>query len=213
MNALEQKVLELIGEDPDSPDVFTDDDVGMAPIRDSINDAVQEIVMLTGGNKRKYYIPLRSNQSFYRFRLANGEMGWVTDAFLVGNQLRLEQTDLIRLNSHDPRWMISTANPWQYFQIGSEIIGFYPKPSGNSDLVEIHLVEIPNAYTHEKDRVRLRKSFQHAVVSYAVGEFWASRGDAMEAHKHMSLYLDILGMKRDYEPQSERRPALQTVTQ
>ena len=213
MNALERKVLELIGEDPDSPDVFLDTDEGMAPIRDSINDAVQEIISLTGGNKRRYFIPLRSEQTFYRFRLANGELGWVTDVFLVNQKRRLEQTDLIKLNTHDPRWMITNANPWAFLQLGSEIIGFYPKPSGNTDIVEIHIVEIPNAYTSELDRIRLRKSYQHAAVSYAVAEYWASRGDAMEAQKNMNLYLEILGLKRQYDPQSERRPMLETNKQ
>ena len=51
MNELETHVLELIGEDVDSPDVFTDDDAGMAPIRDSINDAIEEISMVSGSNK------------------------------------------------------------------------------------------------------------------------------------------------------------------
>jgi hypothetical protein len=210
MNALERKVLELIGENIDSPDVFTDDDAGMAPIRDSINDCIQEIVMLTGGNKRRYFIPLRTDQMFYRLRLANGEMGWITDVFLVNQMRRLDQTDLIKLSSEDPRWMISTGNPWSYLQIGKEIVGFHPKPSGSSDVVEIHLVEIPAAYTNDQDRVKIRKSFQHAVVSYAVGEYWASRGDAMEALKHMNQYFEVLGMKRAYDPQSERRPYLDT---
>lgn len=210
MNALERKVLELIGESPENPDVFVDTAEGMAPIRDSINDAIQEIVSLTGGNKRRYFIPLRSGTMFYRFRLSNGELGWITDVFLVNQKRRLEQTDLIKLNSQDPRWMISSANPWSYLQLGKEIIGVYPKPSGDADILEIHLVEIPSAYTDENDRVKIRKSYQHAAVSYAVAEYWASRGDAMEAQKNMNQYLEILGLKRQYDPQSERRPQLET---
>ena len=209
MNALETKVLELIGESTTSPDVFLDTAAGMAPIRDSINDAIQEIVMLTGGNKREYFIPLRAGQGFYRFRLNSGYFGWVTDAYRVNQGQRLEQTDLTRLSVHDPRWMVHTGSPWAYLQIGPEIVGFYPRPSGNSDVIQVSLVEIPESYEHERDRIKLRKSFQHAVVSYAVGEYWASRGDAMEAQKHMELYLDILGMKKQYDPQ-DRSPRFET---
>ena len=205
MNALETKVLELIGESTTSPDVFVDTAAGMAPIRDSINDAIQEITILTGGNKRQYYIPLRANQAFYRFRLNNGYFGWITDVWLVNQRLRLEQTDLIRISTHDPRWMTYTGTPESYLQLGSELVGFYPKPSGTSDVIEVTLVEIPLEYSDERDRIRLRKSFQHAVVQYAVGEFWASRGDAMEAQKHMGLYLESLGLKNEYMPQSDRR--------
>ena len=60
MNTLERHVLELIGEDPDSPDVFTDTEDGMKPIRDSLNDAIEEISMVSGSNKRVYTLPLRS---------------------------------------------------------------------------------------------------------------------------------------------------------
>ena len=59
MNALETKVLEMVGEDTTTPDVFTDDETGMAPVRDSLNDAIQEIVSLTGSKVSKYYLPLR----------------------------------------------------------------------------------------------------------------------------------------------------------
>lgn len=203
MNALETKVLELIGEDPDSPDVFTDDDEGMAPIRDSINDAIAEITMLTGAFKRQYFLPLRSGVGFYRLRPHNGSVGWITDVWSVTQQYRLEQTDLIRLTAHDPRWMIPSSNPEAYLPLGRDIIGLYPKPSGSSDVLEITIVEIPYAYESDRDRVKLRQSFQYATINYAVAEYWASRGDAGEATKHMQMYMDALGLKQQYVQQSE----------
>ena len=74
MNVLETHVLELIGEDPDDPDVFFDTDAGMEPIRDSINDAIEEIAMLAGSGKRTYRIPLKANQSFYRLDFRQDEV-------------------------------------------------------------------------------------------------------------------------------------------
>jgi len=210
MNVLEEKVLELIGESTSSPDVFTDDDEGMEPIRNSVSDAIQEIVMLTGGYKRQYFLPLREGQAFYRIRLQNGELGWITDVWSVTNQYRLEQTDLIRLSNHDPRWMVHSASPEAYFPVGMDIIGVYPKPSGSRDVLELTLVEIPAAYTSDRDRVKLRDAFQYATVHYAVGEFWASRGDAMEAQKHMQLYMDSLGLRDQYMQQTEKQRSFQT---
>jgi len=203
LNALEQRVLELIGENPDSPDVFTDDDTGMAQIRDSINDAVQEISMLTGCNKRQYFVPLRDNTMLYRLRLPSGSLGWITDVWSVNNKRRLEQTDLIRLNAHNPRWMLHSADPWAYFPIGEDVIGFYPKPSGTSNAMELTVVEIPAAYESGRDRVKLRDSFKYATIHYAVSEYWASRGDATEAQNHWQLYLDALGVKQDYAERIE----------
>jgi hypothetical protein len=211
MNALEQRVLELIGEDVDSPDVFTDDSEGMAQIRESIADAIQEILMITGGNKRQYFLPLREGQAFYRLRLENGDIGWVTDVWSVVRQTRLEQTDLTRVSSYDPRWMITSAPPEAYLPIGQDIIGFYPKPSGSSDVMEITLVEIPHVYETDRDRLKLREAFKYATVNYAVADFWASRGDAAEAQKHLQMYMDTLGLKQGYNPMADRFPKQETA--
>ena len=199
MNALETKILELIGESTDSPDVFTDDDEGIAQIRDSINDAIAEILMLTGGFKRQYFLPLREDTGFYRIALQNGELGWIADVWSVNLGYRLEQTDLGRLTAYDPRWMVTSAPPRAYLPIGQDIIGFYPKPSASSDVMELTVIEIPTAYTSDRDRIKLRQSFQYATVQYAVAEFWASRGDAQEAAAHMQLYTDALHIGVTYE--------------
>lgn len=210
MNALEAKVLDLIGEDPSSPDVFVDTDEGMAPIRDALNDAVQEIVMLTGFHKRQYFIPLRGNIAFYRIRLQNGSVGWITDAWNVTQQRRLEQTDLTRLSAYDPRWMIYTGSSDAYFPVGKDVVGFYPKPPVDGNVIELTLVEIPDAYQSGADRVKLRESFQYAAVNFAVAEYWATRGDAAEAQSYMTKYLDALGLSKDYQPLIGQQRSLQT---
>jgi hypothetical protein len=199
MNLLERKVLELIGESPDSPDVFLDTDAGIAQIRDSVNDAIQEIAILTGGYKRQYFLPLRTGQMFYRFNLKNGYLGWVTDVWDTTRKFRLEQTDVTRLSNHDPRWMVGTGYPEAYLQLGDDLIGFYKKPSASQNVMEVTLVEIPKAYTSEDSRVKLRDTFQFAMIHYAVGEFWASRGDAKEATKHGKMYLEALGLKEGFD--------------
>ena len=205
MNLLETKVLELIGEDPDSPDVFLDTDAGLEPVRDSLNDAIQEITLLTGSQRRQYFIPLRQGAAFYRLQLDNGFLGWVTDAWLVGQQYRLEQTDLIRLNNFDPRWAVTSASPRSYLQIGHEIIGVYPKPASDSDILELNLVEIPKPYAQSVDRLRLRRDFQYAAVNFAVSEYWASRGDAKSAAEFFDLYLAALGLKQAFDQSPHRQ--------
>ena len=213
MNALETKVLELIGEDTDSPDVFLDTDAGMAQIRDSLNDAIQEIVMVTGSKVSKYYLPLRQDQTFYRFALNTGHLGWVTDAWSVNNRRRLDQTDLLKLASQDPRWMVSGADPREYFQIGLDVIGFYPKPASDSNTIELTLVEIPAAYETDTDRVNLRDDFHYAAVNYAVSEYWASRGDARQADTYMAHYLGALGLREVYTASHDRIPRFQTKSE
>lgn len=208
MNAIEQKVLELVGEEVDDPDVF--DETGIEDIRLSVNDAIQEIAILTGGFKRQYFLPLRAGQAFYRLNPRNGHFGWVTDAWDIVRKARLEQTDPIRLSHHDPRWMVSTGYPEAYMQLGKDVIGFYRKPSASAGGIEITIVEIPEEYEGDTDRIKLRDSFQSAAVHYAVGEFWASRGDAREAMSHGRLYLDALGLKDIYAQSRWAMPSFST---
>jgi len=210
MNALERRVLEGIGEDPNSPDVFLDTDAGMAPIRDSLNDAIQEISMLTGSYKRQYLLPLRTGQAFYRFKMQNGYLGWVTDVWDVDRQLRLDQTSLTKLSNYDPRWMVGSGFPEAYMQLGEDVIGFYKKPSASANVMELTIVEIPHAYATDTERVKLRDSFQYAAVLFAIGEYWATRGDAREARDYGVRYLDALGLKDKYSPSTESIPRLST---
>lgn len=198
MNAIERSVLELIGEDPDSPDVFVDTDSGIAPIRDAVNDAIQEIAMVTGAYKREYLLPLRDGQMFYRFKLQNGYLGWVTDVYDIDRKLRLDQISILALSNYDPRWMVGEGIQEKYLQIGEDVIGFYKKPSASSGMMQITIVEIPHAYSTETEKVKLRDSFHYAAVEYAVGEYWATRGDPEEAVSHGQIYLDALGVKDRY---------------
>ena len=210
MNNLERKVLELIGEDPDNPDVFTDTTTGIQPIRDSINDAIQEIVAVTGSNKRQYFIPLRAGQQFYRIVTKGGDLGWITDAWLVNKKRRLEQTGLIKLSRHDPRWMISSSDPLSYVPIGNDLIGLYPKPSASSDVIELTIVEIPEPYADDRSKIKLKSDFEYAAVEYAVSEYWASRGDAKEATEHYNQYLKTLGLEGGFNVAPYRSHTFET---
>ena len=210
MNDIERRVLELIGEDVDSPDVFSEDDGGIDPLRQAVSDAVAEIVMLTGSFKRQYYIPLRAEQQLYRLVLVDGAMGWITDAWTVVQQRRLEQTDLTRVSAHDPRWMISAGTPDSYFPIGSNVVGLYPKPSSTGDVIELTVVEIPSDYASGTDRVKLREAFKYAAVHFAVSQYWATRGDAGEAQTHFQKYIECLGFEKDYLPYMSSRGGMQT---
>lgn len=210
-NNIETHVLEMIGENTSSPDVFTDTDAGIEPIRDSVNDAIEEIVMLTGSHKSIYRMPLIEDQGFYRLRLTNGSIGWITDAWLVDQKYRMKQTDEIKLSIQNPRWMVNTGTPREYIPIGNDVISLYPRPSGTSDLLELTMVVIPAKYTAGTDRLKLRDSFKWAAVHYAVSEFYASRGDANSATEHHQKYLMNLGMQELYPKSAERLPTYQTI--
>lgn len=208
MNNLEKQVLQLIGENEDSPDVFTDDNI--APVRDSVNDAIEEISFIAGSYKRNYPLPLVEDKSFYRLKLNDGEIGWITDALLITQSRRLNQTDPILLSARDPRWLETTGTPTDYFPIGKDILGVYPRPSGTTDILDLTCVIIPRRYTDDADRIKLLEIFKRAVVNYAVSEYWASRGAANDGRIHFNRYLEILGMRETNPSYAENIPTLET---
>lgn len=196
MNNLERLVLRQIGENVSNPDVFTDDSAGMSQIRNSINDAVQEVAMLTGGIKQTYLIPLQSGVAFYRIWFKSDFFAWVTDAWLVNNRRRLSQTDRYRLEKQHAHWLKHEGTPEAYMQVGLDVVGVYPKPSASSDVLEVTCVIIPERYERDTQRVRMRDAHKWAVVHHAVAEYYASRGDAKSAVNHLEQYADALGLRR-----------------
>lgn len=211
MNELEKQVLQSIGENVTSPDVFADTDTGLEPIRDSINSAIEEIAILTGLYKEKYTLPMYQGQGFYRLKFNRGVFGWIDTVWLYNQRRRLEQTDFIKLNKTAGFWMKDTGNPWQYMQIGMDVIGVYPRPGGTTDILEIDCVTIPARYETSTDRIKLRENFKKTVVHYATSEYYASRGDAREAEKHFHLYADQLNLTTEYPMSQDRIRELQAV--
>jgi hypothetical protein len=106
--------------------------------------------------------------------------------------------------------MIGSGYPEAYLQLGTDVIGFYKKPSASANVIEITMVEIPAAYKSDTDRIKLKDSFSYACVHYAVSEYWASRGDDQEASNHMGQYLDALGLREKFMTSRERTPRLET---
>lgn len=195
MNSVERLILEMIGEDPDAPDVFADTSTGMAQIRDSINDAIEEITIITGGNHETFYLPLRESRAFYRFNDLGGDVAWITDAWLTTQRVRLEQSDIYKLRQFNPRFLYDSGPPRAYAPVGLSWLMVWPKPSSDTDILEITAVMVPERYTEGTDRIKLRTNLEWAAAHFAVGEYYASRGDAKQAVEHHTLYMRDLGIE------------------
>jgi hypothetical protein len=210
MNELETHVLDLIGENSSSPDVFTEGSDDFQQIRDSINDAIEEISMITGINKRTYYLSLRAEKNFYHLDFSEGDIAWVTDVWLLPIGRRMVQKDFIAFTAYNPRWLYNNANPERYAMIGIDKFAIHPAPSSSDGTLEIRCVIIPERYKTDTDRVKLREEFKWATVHYAVSEYYASRGDARRASDYFSKYTKKLGLQDQYQESQEREWAFKT---
>lgn len=203
MKDIEKRILRQIGEDPDNPDVFTD--ANITPIRDSVNDATEEIAMMTGVHSGRYYLQLYTGVMFYRLKFTQGQFGWVKSAWFVDRKIPMDQTSVTALSMENPYWMQADGDPYRYMQIGQDVIGVYPKPSGAGLAIELECAVIPARYTSDDEKHHIRRDYEKTVASYAMSEYYASRGDAKEASRHYRKYSEMLGLDRSHNPYTHQR--------
>jgi hypothetical protein len=203
MNTLESRVLDLIGENSVTPDVF--DATGIAEIRSHLNDAIEEICMITGCHRRQWHIPLKASTFFYSVPSGRGRFGWFEAVYLVGQKRVLTQESWTTLFHIDARWLYATGSPTHYVPFGHDQFAIYPTPTISTDMLEITGVAVPDRYDEDTDRIRLRKSFEWAAVNRAVSEFWATRGDPQSAARYFQAYAQEVGYPQLYPEQYERR--------
>lgn len=202
MNSIETEVLKLIGEKTSDPDVF--DSTGIDFIRDSINDAIAELCMVTGSYKQVYYLPLVSGQFVYPLAWKTDFFGYVLHAFDRERKTPLFQTDPIFLGTMNYHWLLASGAPTHYYHVGYNSIGVYPTPSSDGNVIELDCVVIPKPYTADTDEIKIRGNYTRACVFYAVSEFYASRGDANRATEWYNRYLETASIMRLKPMQTER---------
>lgn len=211
MNEVERNILLKIGEDPDNPDVFVEGDESFDLIRNSINDAIEEISLVTGSVTRTYKMPLRKNANFYRLQFEHERFAWPVDVWLHGVKRRLIQKDFISLVDENPRWLYDAGSPVNYFMAGDFIMGIHPAPSSDDDMLEITSVVVPDRYTLGTSRLKIRDQFKWSITYYAVSEFYASRGAAKQATFYFNKYLDKIGLRLRHPIYGDKIHQYQTI--
>ncbi len=189
MNSIEEHTLRLIGENVTSPDVFTDDTTGMAQIRTSISDAIQELCMLLGAYTRDYHLPLMADKQWYRLAPEHDYVAYIADVTDYARKRKLTQTDLQTIGLN-PWFLKENGSPEEYFFVGHNVFGIWPYPSAEGTLLILKCVCMPKPYSQDYDVIYLREYLQRAAAYYAVSEYHASRGDAKRGQEYHIKYLE-----------------------
>jgi hypothetical protein len=202
MNSVEKYALSFIGEDPATPDVFTEGSEDLNLLRGNISDAVQEINMMSGSYVEVYELQLREARAFYRLpsMVGAGFFGWIKDAWTEVERYRLEQTDITKLNAYNRRWLFDSGTPLSYFPIGLNNIGFWPKPANDGGIIELSVAVIPFAITTSGARIKLRRDLEYAAAHLAVAEYFATRGDTRSAQQHLQEYVSMTSLDMPDSP-------------
>jgi hypothetical protein len=205
LNSLEKQVLKTIGENTSDPDVFLDTDAGLDPIRDSLNDGIQELCMATGAYRIPYLLPLETNTWVYTLSWDRDYFGYIVQAWDRQRRYRLEQTDLNKLASMDSEFLQTTGNATHYVHIGYNKIIIYKKPSADGNVLELDCVAIPKPYVYDNSLVKMRANWERGVVYYAVSDFYASRGDANRATYYYNQYIEVANLMKLKPPVYEQQ--------
>ena len=181
-----------------------DTDAGLGPIRDSLNDAIQELCIATGSYQLRYILPLEIDTFLYTIATNSDHFGYIVQAWDRARRYRLEQTDLIKLASYDPEWIKTRGEPSHYIPVGYNKVIIYRAPSSDEKVLELDCVFIPKAYVYENSIVKMRANFERGVVYYAVSDFYASRGDANRAKHYYDQYIEVAGLMKLKPPTYEQ---------
>jgi hypothetical protein len=190
MNALESHTLRLIGENLGSPDVFPDTDTGLTQIRDSLNDAIEELNMATGAYSRRFRLATSEEQPFYRLSPKEDSILYIKLAWDNESKTPIVQTDFGALVKYDPFWLQSLGSPRAYCFVGYKYFLLYPAPTNKGRIIDLECACIPRRYTYDLNLVKLREQYHRAAVYYGVSEYFASRGDAARATENFTKYLE-----------------------
>lgn len=207
MKDIEKRVLHMIAENVSSPDVHADTDTGITSVRDSINDAIQEVCMVTNSYTRLFHLVMSEGKYVYDIDMTDDYMGYVLQAWNREKHWELEKTDPMSIITQDPNWLDSGHRGTQYkfFPVGFSQVGFWLVPLTNNNVIELKVVAIPKPYTDADDPVRVRLGWEDAVVNFAVSEQFASRGDGNRAAEYYTKYLTAIGMMKLHPEYAERQ--------
>ena len=163
MNSIEEQVLRDIGENIAAPDVFTNDSEGMALIRTSISDAIQEICLVLGTYTRDYHLPLLADRQWYRLNPDHDYIAYIVDVTDLNRRRKLVQTDPHTMAT-DAYCLQQNGNPEEYLFVGHNVFGIRPYPSSEGAMLILKCVCIPKPYTEDYDIIYLREYLQRAAA-------------------------------------------------
>lgn len=194
MNDIERQVLEIIGEDVESPDVFTAGTDAFDHLRAAVNDGIQELCALTGTYTQTYHLTMLDDRQFYRVFSQTDYFGYPVEVWDRTLHYKLDQTALPSVSDASGYGLDASGPPTFYGQLGQDVLWFWPFGGNGGRVLEIRAVMIPREYTEDTDPLRVRGNHLRAAAHFAASEMFAARGDARRATEHIGKYLETAGL-------------------
>lgn len=190
---VKKMILDAIGEDSSSPTYW--DSSRDSEIEDWINDAFEEICVLTGHYKESIYIPLMNGKKHYKISPGKGgEFLYLDLVRVLPTDRTVKMTDPYKLSRESYRWMTETGTPREFFMIGLDTIRVVPYPQNDGETLECIGVVIPPNYNLDDEKIDLQDAFIRAVVAYASYLMFLSMRMKDKAGVQLAEFARILGL-------------------
>ena len=159
---LEKIILDELGEDSDSPEVWA----GSTDLREAIADGIDELSMFEAFFVQTAMIPLVNNVAFYSVAVDAGYPLWAKRARLWNADRKLDPYSLGEIIAQDRQFLISRGTPIGYVMLSPELLLLYPCNSSTTDVVALDMVCTYSHYAIHNEYVSVRDELEQALVHY-----------------------------------------------
>lgn len=158
---LQQRILEGIQDDPDSPVFFSDEQLA-----DLVNEAYEVLAEDSHAIKRTAFLPLREGAGFiYTHAISHDFMAPVRIWNHERNH-RLTCLSMAELDALDTRWQVTTGQPEVWFPVSWDMFGLYPRPAEAGGVLRVDYIAWPRELMDGSDRPELPEATHDALTLY-----------------------------------------------
>lgn len=192
LSEVKKMVMDIVGEDSSSPTYWTSsNDI---EIEDYINDAVEEVCVLTGMYVQDIHLPLHAGRDYYRLDAGKGgEFLYVNYMRVLPEGYSVGMSDTTKLTREDYNWMTRTGTPRTFFFVNPDIIRVVPMAGVGGQSLEIVASTIPPSYTLDDEVIDLDESLISVVVAYAASMIFLSMRSFPKSSYWLKVYMEGVG--------------------
>lgn len=212
-NELKRRILEGVGDDPDSPVFFSS-----TQLNELVDEASEILCEDNRAIKRSAVVPLKEGIGFiYTPSIAADFMAPIR-IFNYPLGQRLTCLSMAELDGLNVTWQTVTGRPEVWFPVSWDIVGLYPRPAAGDGSLKIDYVAWPRGLMDDGDRSELPEATHDALVLY--GQYmgclkkWDSQSatvplQALQAHKSVAFArsgisrISVRSMQRSQVPHSQ----------
>jgi NTP pyrophosphatase (non-canonical NTP hydrolase) len=188
---IEEQVLEELGEDTGSLEVWT----GSPDLREAIADAVDEVSMTAPYFQTDFIVKLEANIAFYELSLEDGYPLYVRSARIMDRDTRLVAYTMGQLILEDRQFLLSRGTPRGYASLAPDIVMVAPCNSTTTDVLKLSLVYAPRHYGQHNEFVTIREELEKGLIHYGkYHKLLQVKGSFREAMSEYEEYLRTFGL-------------------